>query len=161
MERLQLTTEEQTTIDDFKSTYQDFNPDGLIYEGSNLVVDDHLQIDNSWEGVVLGGQGGAVWFCIPAWGAIILPVDLINYVTDRAGPNNETMPIFDEQQMFASATDATANPQTAAKAKPGSRRDVKEMLRDALKRMPKEQRKSAREKLRAAGVLGPDDKDDD
>jgi hypothetical protein len=93
MERIAVTPQTDTAISDFKASHGAFDEE--VYKGSNLVPDDHLQIDTSWQGVVLGGEGGLVWFCIPDWGDIIMPIDLVNYVTDRAGPNGETMPIFD------------------------------------------------------------------
>jgi len=99
MERLEVSEQTRQACDEFKSTYTQFDPDGLIYAGSNLVVDDHLQIDNSWSGVVLGGEGGAVWFCVPDWGDLIMPIGLVDYVTDRAGPGGQGMPIFDPTEL--------------------------------------------------------------
>lgn len=130
MDRIVLTPEQQTKIDEFKDSYEFFDPDGQIYEGSNLVVDDNLQVDNSWEGVVLGGEGGLVWFYVPAWD-LILPIDLVNYVTDRAGPDGQTMPIFDP---------VVINPQgggcdEAVARATAPRRSFKSTLRDTMRRL--------------------------
>jgi len=94
MDRIAVTPETQTAIDEFKAAHT--APfDDEVYPGSNLVPDDHLEIDNSWSGIVVGGETGLVWFCVPDWGNPIMPIDLIKYVSGRAGPNGETMPIFD------------------------------------------------------------------
>lgn len=165
MERLTISEQTQTAMDDFKSTYPQFDPNGLIYAGSNLIVDDHLEIAASWKGVVLGGEGGAVWFCVPDWGDVIMPIDLVAYITDRAGPDGQTMPVFDEQELQArSAAQASAqNPKHAAKDARhdarAHRRDLKELLRDALQRLPHQEQKHAREVLRAKGVLGKEEKE--
>jgi hypothetical protein len=95
MDRITVTPETQQACEKFKATHKGLDPDGNIYTGSNLVVDDHLEIDNSWSGIVLGGEGGLVWFCVPNWGNPIMPIDLIKYITGRAGPDGQTMPIFD------------------------------------------------------------------
>lgn len=143
MERIVLTTEQQATADDFKDTYPYFDPDGNIYTGSNLVVDDDLRIDNSWEGVVLGGEGGCVWFYVPAW-ELILPIDLIDYVTDRAGPDGQTMPIFDPLEVTPLCEPSVA----AAMARhTQNRRPFMEVLRDATRRL------SPREEHHALTVL--------
>lgn len=162
MDRLALTTEQQAEVDAFRleNSVQTSDP---VVEGTNLVVDDHLEVDNSWKVVVLSGDGGgAVNSYIPEWGGLIIPIDLVDYVTDRAGPNGETMPIYDEQQLAARAAQASGeNPREAARAERreerAHRRDVREMLRDGLKRLPHDQRKHAREVLRDKGVLGKDD----
>jgi hypothetical protein len=167
MERIDVTPEARAAMADFKAQNPaNFDPNDLIYEGSNLVLDDHLQIDSSWQGIVFGGNGGLVWFCIPDWGNMLLPIDLIDYITDRAGPDGQTLPVFDEQQMQARAAKAAApqNPNQAARAERkeerAHRREVKEVLREAVARLPHDQRKHARQVLRAAGVLGPNDGDD-
>lgn len=137
MERIVLTPEEQTTVDEFKLRYPYFDEDGLIYEGSNLVVDDHLRVDDQWDCVVLGGEGGLVWSYVPAW-ALSLPIDLVPYVTDRIGPAGETMPIFDPppeiEPQCAPAVEAAL-----AQRKP--RRPFAEALRDAVRRLPEHEQR--------------------
>jgi hypothetical protein len=162
MERLTISTQTAAVIGDFKSTYEYFDPDGLIYEGSNLVVDDHLILAEQFAGVVLGGEGGAVWFCIPDADNVIMPINLIDVITDRAGPNGQTMPVFDEVQAQARmAKAAAANPKEAARAEHreerAHRRELKEVLREAIAKLPHDQQKHARQVLRAKGVLGKDD----
>lgn len=164
MERLQLTSTQQAFVDTSR-TELSIQPNDVVQEGTNLVVDDHLQVDNSWFVVVIGGASGCVASYMPTWGDFWIPIDLVNYVTDRAGPNGETMPIFDEQLQARRAKagdeglrDAT---KTERREERAHRRDIREMLRDGLRRLPQEQRKRARDAMRAQGVLGKDDKDDD
>jgi hypothetical protein len=136
MDRITLTPDQQTLIDEFKASYPYFDPGGNIYTGSNLVVDDDLQIDNSWEGVVLGGEGGCVWFYVPAWD-LILPIDLINYITDRAGPDGQTMPVFDVPEINPLCEPLLAA--TMAQRMP-PRRPFVGVLRDAVARLdPRDQ----------------------
>lgn len=170
MERLVLSPEEEGII----TAWQTENASQLDPEpaaGTNIVVGDHLQVDNSWEVVVMGGLGGVVGSFIPAWGGLCLPIDLVDYITDRAGPppGNATMPIFDEQQMQArtAAKAGAPNPKEAARAERKEERaerredrDLKHALRDAIKRLPHKEQKHAREVLRAKGVLGKDDGDE-
>lgn len=136
MERIVLTSEEQTTVDAFKERYPYLDEDGLIYEGSNLVVDDNLRVDDQWDCWVLGGEGGLVWSYVPLW-ALTLPIDLVPYVTDRIGPAGETMPIFDPLEV---------NPQCApaverALAQRAPRRPFAEALRDAVRRLPEHEQR--------------------
>lgn len=156
MERLQLTPEQQTFVETSRAELS-IQPNDVVQEGTNLVVDDHVQVDNSWLVVVIGGASGCVASYMPDWGQFWIPIDLVDYVTDRIGPNGETMPIFDEQLQARHAQAA------GERRERGQRRDIRGMLRDGLRRLPREQRKHVREVLRAKGVLGrdDDDKDDD
>jgi hypothetical protein len=139
MERIVLTPEEQTTVDAFKERYPYLDPDGLIYEGSNLVVDDNLRVDDQWDCWVLGGEGGLVWSYVPAW-ALTLPIDLVPYVTDRIGPAGETMPIFDPLE--ATPHDSECEPLiTALLAQRAPRRPFAEALRDAVRRLPEHEQR--------------------
>lgn len=159
MEKIALTTEDEAAIAAWKTEHDaELLPrPPAVYDGTNLVVGDHLQIDNSWKVVVLGGQDAAVQSYIPEWGGMIMNIALVDYITDRAGPNGETMPIYDEQQVEARGL---AKPAAVDKhAQHAHRRDIKEVLRDAIKRLDHKEAKHAREVLRAAGVLGHDDKD--
>ncbi len=155
MERLIVTPETQDAIDAYKlDRGGNFDPDGNIYTGSNLVVDDHLQIDSSWSGIVVGGEGGLVHFCIPDWGNLFLPIDLVDYVTDRAGPEGETMPIFDPVQVEARAASKTVAVAPDTTQQHGHHRtSLADALRNAIKRLPHDKQQHAREVLRKAGVL--------
>jgi len=94
MERLTISPEQQTIIDTFKAEQgSTFDPEPA--EGTNLIEGDDLEVDNSWKVRVIAGQWGCVACIIPEWGDIILPIGLVPYITDRAGPNGETMPIYD------------------------------------------------------------------
>jgi hypothetical protein len=94
MDRLDISPEQQAIIDTFKTEQgSTFDPEPAA--GSNLIEGDDLEVDNSWKVRVIAGQWGCVACLIPEWGDIILPIDLVDYVSDRAGPNGETMPIFD------------------------------------------------------------------
>jgi hypothetical protein len=150
MEREELTPEHRAAADEFIATYEYFNADGSVYEGSNLVVGDQLEVDHAWRGEVLGGEGGLVWFIIPAWGAPIFPIDLVAYVSDRIGPNGETMPILDPPPEI--------NPQcgpsvAAAMAQMKPRRPFAEVLRDALRRLSPLREFRALVTLERLGVL--------
>jgi hypothetical protein len=154
MNRLELSAETIAAIADFKASYEHFDPEGLIYPDSNLVVDDHLEIDGSWSGVVLGGEQLAVWFCVPDWGNAMMPIDLIDYITDRAGPDGQTLPVFDEVQVQARAAAKTA----AMEPKHAQRhRTFEQALRDALKKLPHDQQKPTRETLKRVGALKDDE----
>jgi hypothetical protein len=149
MEREELTPEDRAKCDEFMATYEYFDADGLVYEGSNLVIGDQLEIDHAWRGEVLGGETGLVWFVIPAWGAPIFPIDLIDYVSDRIGPNGETMPIFDEPEINPQCGPSVA----AAMARTKPRRPFAEVLRDALRRLAPADEHRALLQLAKHGVL--------
>lgn len=155
MERLNLTQEEQALIEVHRAELGTTS-ETVIVDGSNLKLGDHLQIDNSWEGVVVGPEAGTVSFYVPAW-PLLFPVDLFDYITDRAGPNGETMPVTDPAPQARGAA-AAAPAATPDKHHKPHRRHIKEVLREAIKRLPHDQQKNAREVMVRAGVLGKDDK---
>lgn len=164
MERLQLNETQQAYAEAY---WQDNNVQigDPALEGTNLVASDHVQIDNSWYAVLLGASvssPGCVDTYIPDWGEFILPMWQIDlFVTDRAGPNGETMPIYDLQQMAARTADAAAKPEAAGaerREKRAHRRDLKELLREAIGRLPDDQERRVRQTLRAKGVLGHEDR---
>lgn len=153
MERLPISAEQQALIDAYKAeNASTFDPEPAA--GSNIVEGDDLEVDNNWKVRVIAGQWGCVACLIPEWGDFIMAVDLVDYVTDRAGPAGQTLPIYDpapEAGMSAAAkTQAvTAEP----KQKHGRHRSLQDALRDAVKRLAHDQQKTAREKLKQAGVL--------
>lgn len=153
MERLTLTPEAEAEIE-AKRTELGVTEETVVIEGSNLVPGDHLQIDNSWEGVVVGPESGVVCFFVPAW-PLLFAVDIEPYITDRIGSNGETMPIFDPAPQEAGRGASAPAPTTASKAKkPGG---IKQALRDAIKRLPHDQQQRARQLLHDKGVLGKDE----
>lgn len=94
MERIPLTPEDDARIAAWLDEHgAELAPE--VAEGSNLVQFDHIMFDSQFPVVVLGGQDGAIQSYFPEWGGETLNVDLIDYITDRIGPNGETMPIFD------------------------------------------------------------------
>ena len=94
MERLNISPEQQALIDAYKAEQgSTFDPE--VAEGSNLIEGDDLEVDHSWKVRVIGGQWGCVACLIPEWGDAIMAIYLVPSVSDRAGPNGETMPIFD------------------------------------------------------------------
>jgi len=167
MDRLTLTTSQQAFLDDYRST-NNIEMDAVVAEDTNIVVDDQIEIDNNWAFIVIGPSvisEGAIDGYIPDWGDFALPLppfDVLRLASDRAGPNGEEMPLADEIQMQARAAKAapTVDPKVAAKAERkeehAHRRDVKEVLREAVAKLPHDQQKHAREVMRAAGVLGKD-----
>jgi hypothetical protein len=163
MERLTLSPEQQTIVDNWRAENNVQMSDHVV-DGTNLVVDDHLQIDNSWLCVVLAGENGdGVNAFVPEWGDFIMPIDLVDYITDRAGPNGQTMPIYDAveppQAMSAArvASGATPNPKDAARDVHAHRRDRKTFYRDLIKAAPSEEaRRTLRSLLVARGLVGKD-----
>jgi hypothetical protein len=98
MERLTISPEQQSLIDAFKQENEGgFDPEPAA--GTNLVEGDDLQIDNDWKVRVIAGQWGCVACLVPEWSNAIMQIALVEgrrtYITDRAGPNGETMPIYD------------------------------------------------------------------
>jgi hypothetical protein len=160
MDRLVLTTEQQTKVDAWladKAT-DTLNPMSADVPGTNLVFDDHVEVASSWKCICFGGGNDAVYAYIPDWD-LFFSIDLVDAVTDRAGPNGQTMPIIDPVQAEArtAAKAAAANPKQAAHAEKVERRELKQLLKDAIARLPHAEQKHAREVLRAHGVLGKDD----
>jgi hypothetical protein len=152
MERITLTSEQQAEIE-AKRVELGTTPETVIIEGSNLKMDDHLQIDNSWEGVVVGPESGVVCFYVPAW-PLLFAVDIEPYITDRIGPNGEVMPIFDPEQAEARA--AGKAEAVEADKENGHHRTIEQSLKDAIKRLPHDQQSSARKLLKEKGVLKHD-----
>jgi hypothetical protein len=146
MDRLTLTQADEAAVADTEETTQF---DEVVAEGTNLIKGDHVKIADSWDAVIIGGQQTNVWLCVPAWGSYVGPFGGIpDYVTDRAGPNGETMPIRDEQQMQAMLAKAGgANPKHAKK-------DARERLRDFLALQSADVARAIRKHLQI------DDKDD-
>jgi hypothetical protein len=99
MERQDISSEQQELIDAFKSEQAStFDPE--VAAGSNLIEGDDIEVDHLYKMRVIAGQWGCVACLIPEWGDCILPIGLVysresTLITDRAGPNGETMPIFD------------------------------------------------------------------
>ena len=163
MQRLVLTQSQHDQID-AKRTELGVQPTDVVVEGSNLVPDDNLRVMDTFDVWVIGADSGLISSYVPDYD-MILPFDIIDHITDRAGPNGETMPIFDpvqaEARTAAKAGGTVQNPKMAAKEERkeerAHRRDIRDMLHDAIKRLPRDQQKPAREKIRAAGVLGKDD----
>ncbi len=149
MSRLTVSPAQQALIDAFKTeNASTFDPE--IAAGSTLVEGDHLEIDNSWYVIAIAGQWGCVACMIPDWGDLILAIDLVDYVTDRAGPNGEEMPIFDAQQLQARAASKTQ----AVEDKHGHHREtLRRAVREAIKRLPHDEEKAARDMLKQKGVL--------
>lgn len=138
MDRLPLTPEDDAAIADWKvnNTPEALDP---VQLGTNLVVDDHVQVDNAWSAVVLGGDGIAgTYSYIPEWGGLTLNIVLSDYITDRAGPNGETMPIVDPPHVEHRHA------------------EVARRLLDAVDRLPGRQRAHALEVLRAHGAIDPE-----
>jgi len=159
MDRLTLTTENEAEIAAWKAEHAS-ELDAEVSAGSNLIADDHLQINNDWKVVVIGGQSEAVWSFMPEWpGVPPMLIDLVDFVTDRIGPNGEGLPIFDETELQARALKAGGeNPSDAAEPEHERRRKLDQVLREAIKRLPHDEQKHAREVLKQKGVLKLDDK---
>lgn len=174
MDRLTLTPAQQAFIDAY---HTEFNPDpnAEVIPGTNVVVDDHLLLDANNAVIVVGGPSPYTPGCfdgfVPLWGELMwvpFTPEFLPYVIDRAGPNGQTMPIYDEEEPEArQAGEPAGDPREAARAERredrARRRDFREMVRDAIKRMPRERRKHVRGILRAKGILGhdEDERDDD
>ena len=168
MDRYTITPEEQTILDDLRTEWGVQMTD-VVVPGSNLVVDDHIEVDHAWKIAIIGpGQDGSIDCLMLEWGDMVLRnFDLFEYISDRAGPDAQTMPVTDPEpelqarQSARSATEGGQNPKHAAKAERkeerAHRRDLKEVLREAIQRLPHKEQKHAREVLRTKGVLGKDD----
>jgi hypothetical protein len=126
MERLEITPEQQTIMDDYAAQQTPLPSTDPVHADTNLVVGDDLEIDNSWKVRVIGGDGATGTHCIvPEWGNYCANIVLSDYITDRAGPNGETMPIRDEQQMQAMLAKQGGNPKHA-------KQDKRDRLREFL-----------------------------
>lgn len=153
-EQLQLIADKRTELGT--------QPTDAPNPGTNLVQDDWVQIDNSWYAWIVAPDSGCTGSYIPDWDLYLSIGSLEDYISDRAGPNGETMPIFDpvEAQARAAAKPA-GDPKHAAKGEQHApRRALQQVLREAIKRLPHNDQKRARQTLRQAGVLGPEDKED-
>ena len=149
MQRLTLTPEQQTLVAEYR-TANGVQSSDTVVEGTSLKVDDHLQIDGSWNCIAVRGAGGdAIDILVPDWGDFIFPCSVTNYITNRAGPNGETMPIYDEQQMQAMLAAKKQNPKDA---QPSS----VDALRESLKRADKETAQKLRRALHEHGILKQD-----
>jgi hypothetical protein len=130
MERLTLTQTQQDSIAAWlaEKASDTLNPMTPDVPGTNLVSDDHLEIDHSWKCVVFGGGNAAVYCYVPDWD-FFMNCDLVDYITDRAGPNGETMPVIDPVQMEAMRAAAAAkNPKHAAHGHHAAPRTVQDLL---------------------------------
>lgn len=165
-----LSTQEQELVDAEIDTYLATNnadPADPVVTGSNVVVRDTLNVDNAWDVYVIGGDGVSPNCYVPAWGGLIMYIDLMAYVTDRAGPNGETMPVIvppEEEPQKMMARGAAEDPaQQTAQASPApttarhKQKDFASVVREAVKKLPKDKQKDARAKLQAAGVFGKDE----
>lgn len=160
MDRLTLTTEQAAFLAAYRSQ-NGVNPADTVQEGTNLVVDDHLRIDGSWNCIAVRGASGVVDIYVPEWGDFIFPCDVVPWVTDRAGPNGETMPIMDEQQLQAMAAKAggTDPQRAAAKDERERRRSLQRALRIGIASVDDgAERQRITKRLRELGVLGSDEK---
>src|SRR4051812_29752044 len=93
MERLTLTEDQQAEID-AKKVELGVEPDTVVFEGTNLMPDDHVEIDDgAWYAVIVGPSTGCIMAFVPDWPAMF-PVDFAKFISDRIGPNGETMPIW-------------------------------------------------------------------
>jgi hypothetical protein len=160
MERFTLTPDDEAAISAIVNDTQNYVTNvNLIIEGTNLVAGDQVTVNDSWTAAIFAGDdGGSAWCCMPQWGSVCLPIaDLADFVTDRAGPNGETMPIYDEVQAQARSAAKTQAVEADTKQKHGHHRSLESALRDAIKRLPHDKQKHARETLKKHGVLGGKD----
>lgn len=157
MDRVVLTPEDQAIIDAWK-TEHGTTPTDLVLPDTNLVVDDHLRMVDAFNVVALGNEpGGYAWSY--AWGAIF-PLWLgqdCEDVTDRAGPNGETMPIFVPPPAPLAARSAASTSQTVSSKAPKKKHAARRELRDFLDDQKHSTAKLLRKHLIASGVLGKDD----
>jgi hypothetical protein len=154
MERLTLTETQQASIAAWlaEKANDTLNPMTTNMPGTNLVPDDHLEIDHNWKCVVLGGGNEVVYVYVPDWGWFSDGglADFFDLVTDRAGPNGEIMPIIDPVQMQArTAAAAAKNPKHAAHGHHVAPRTMQDLL-DA---QTPETRKALEEQLKKHHLL--------
>ncbi|MBA3841085.1 MAG: hypothetical protein H0X39_00420 [Actinobacteria bacterium] len=154
MDRIVLTADQQAIVDNYR-TANNVQLTDVVVDGTNLVVDDHLQVDNSWTVITLSGdQQGQVISYIPEWGDLILNIDLVDYITDRIGPQGQIMPIHDPVQAQARtaavAAKAAKNPKHATEP---HKESLRRALKEAVEKLPHHEQKHAREVLRDKGVL--------
>jgi hypothetical protein len=100
MIRVEPTEDQQAAMDAWRSE-RNVPTDVVLAVGTNLIVGDLVRIVDAFDGYLVGPEpgGGTVYALVPEWGDPIIGFgDLEDYVTDRAGPNGETMPIFDDEE---------------------------------------------------------------
>jgi hypothetical protein len=155
MERIAETEYDQAAIDAFR-TDRGVTMSDVVQPGTNLVIDDHLRIVDAFNVVVVAPEGGSIWCYV--WGQIMPFGDLQDYVTDRIGPNGETMPIFDdeeEEEPSPAPPQGQQQQQRQPKAKlsKAERHAKRYDLQAFLKAQSPETAKLVREHLRARGLL--------
>lgn len=171
MNREQLNETQQAFVDGHRAQYNQQVGDPAL-DNTNLITDDHT-LFQGFVAIILGksvAAEGCVDVYVPAWvdwPLFFPPNDFVPYVTDRAGPNGETMPIVDEEQMqmMMARAGGEQNPREAAaerREERADRRGFQKAVRGAVKRIDDSQkRQQLRQKLRALGVLGKDDDGDE
>jgi hypothetical protein len=147
MERLTLDTEQQAYVDGYHTDHSLTPGASCNHAGTNIVIDDHLLMFDTWLCVVLGpsvDSEGCLDIYTPGWGMLFyMPVwGVEGGVNDRAGPNGQTMPVYDEppEELLARSEDAP-DPKAAKKAQ-------RERLHAFLAGQPKETAKQIRKHLR-------------
>jgi hypothetical protein len=147
MNRLTLSPEHQALIDEWRAA-NNVQPTDVIIPGTNAVVDDHFWLVDSFNFIVAGpGGGNTVQGLVPEWEMFEPMMFDGEAITDRIGPNGETMPMQDEEQMRAMmASTGAENPKTAKK-------DRREQLRDFLAAQTADVAREIRKRLKL------DDKD--
>lgn len=152
MDRHTLTPTQQAGIESWMSekASDTLNPLSPDVPGTNLVYLDQLEIDHAWWLVVLGGGNGLVYAYVPDWD-VFFNIECVDYVTDRAGPNGETMPVIDPVQMEArlAAKAGGQNPKHAAHGHHVAPRTVQ----DFLAAQTPETRKALEEQLKKHHLL--------
>jgi len=165
MERNPISEETQQAIDTWQ-TENNGPSTGPALVGTNLVIGDDLQIDNNWRCFVIGvvpDADAAVVVVIPEWGNYVTGAELLYSISDRAGPNGETMPVMDEpqQQAMMARVAGVADPKVAAKEERqdqrADRRDKKQLYRGILKAAPDGTRQRLRKLFHEKGYLGKED----
>jgi len=98
MDRITLTEQQTSFLSSLRESLG-IQPGDPVQEGNNVVQDDNLRVDDAWDIWVVGGAYGIIYAYIPAWDEgderVHFPIDVVPYVTDRAGPDGQTMPLFD------------------------------------------------------------------
>lgn len=164
MDRLTLTTEQAAFVA-AKRAELGVQPGDPIQAGTNLVQDDTIRINDSWTIYVVCGDAGVIGAYVPEWDNMpgnvephfYCPIDVGDDVTDRAGPDGQTMPIYDAVALEARAAKKAggANPKKARKL---SDHDARVANRDLLAgQTDKHARQAIRAAMRAHGLLGKDD----
>lgn len=165
MDRLELTPEQQAYVDGWladkaSDTLNPMVTTTPLVPDTNLVQFDQVTIDTTWPpAILLGGDGDVgTYTYIPAWDYLDNVV-LVDSVTDRAGPDGQTMPIFTDEQFQSRVAKAAAkNPKQAAKAERKEQRDIRRSIRETLDAQPDPKvRKRLHQQLVQHGLLGKDD----